>query len=121
MRAALALLAACGGARPAPAPAPPPPPATGWMDDGVVERALLARKGALEGCYAKQLELRPGIGGKVVVSFRIGPAGGVQSATAAGFDRAVDACLEGILRTLDVPAPHGGPVDVTYPLLFGDP
>jgi hypothetical protein len=27
----------------------------------------------------------------------------------------------GVIRHLDVRAPHGGPVDVTYPLSFGIP
>jgi hypothetical protein len=123
MRAAIAAaLAACGGARPAPAPAPPPePPATGWLDDGVIDRAMSARSTAIEACYQRVLELRPGLAGKVVVRFRIGAAGGVTSAAAEGFDPSLDACVERVVRMLEVHAPHDGPVDVTYPLSFGIP
>jgi hypothetical protein len=123
MRAALlaVTLAACAGARPAPAAPPPEPPATGWLDAGVIDHAMAARQTSIEACYQRLRELRPGLAGRVTVRFRIGAAGGVQSAAAEGFDASLDACVERVVRMLDVGAPHDGPVDVEYPLSFGIP
>jgi len=72
-------------------------------------------------CYQKELNHTPGIGGKLVVRFKIGGDGVVQTtATAAGtslHNDAVESCVKANVSHLKFPA-KGGVANVTYPFVF---
>ncbi len=58
-------------------------------------------------CYQRALKTNQGLGGKVVVSFTVGPAGSVIKASAEGFDDGVDRCIEQEARTWRFEKPEG--------------
>ena len=77
--------------------------------------------GLFRACYQMELNRSPGIGGKLVLKFKIGADGTVLSASStAGSTLANDAvrdCVERNLRRLKFP-PKGDVATVTYPFLF---
>jgi hypothetical protein len=72
-------------------------------------------------CYQKQLNLIPGLAGKVVVKFKIGSDGRVVSASTTGAttlaNETVKGCVERNVGMLVFPA-KGAIANVTYPFLF---
>ncbi len=85
----------------------------GKLDRAVIRQYIAARKRRFQDCR------QPGVVGKVKVSFTIKADGWVARASATGLgDREVEACLEGIFSTFQFPAPSGGPVSSSYPVLF---
>jgi hypothetical protein len=94
--------------------------AGGYTEDEI-NRVVRARKGVFRACYQKELNHAPGIGGKIVVKFKIGPDGMVQRATATGSstlkNAAVQGCVTSNVMRLRFP-PKGAIANVTYPFLF---
>ena len=89
-----------------------------------IDRVVKASRGLFRACYQKELNHTPGIGGKLVVHFRIGGDGRVQSAntaTASGttlHNDAVEQCVKRNINTmLHFPA-KGGIANVNYPFVF---
>jgi outer membrane biosynthesis protein TonB len=72
-------------------------------------------------CYQKELKRSPGIGGKIVVKFKIGADGAVVTASPAGgttlANEAVKDCVARNVNRLKFP-PKGAVANVTYPFLF---
>ena len=86
-----------------------------------IDRVVKSRAGVFRACYQKELNHTPGIGGKLVIRFKIGGDGVVQTtATAAGtslHNDAVESCVKGNVSHLKFPA-KGGVANVTYPFVF---
>jgi hypothetical protein len=89
-----------------------------------IDRVVKASRGLFRICYQKELNRTPGIGGKLVIHFRIGGDGRVQSAntaTASGttlHNDAVEQCVKRNINTmLHFPA-KGGIANVNYPFVF---
>lgn len=93
----------------------------GGYTEEEINRVVKARQGVFRACYQKELNRSPGIGGKIVVKFKIGPDGSVQSATPTGgstlTNDAVQSCVAGNVSRLWFP-PKGAIANVTYPFLF---
>ncbi len=116
--------------RPADGSAPPPSAGVsigGSTTDGndltadEIDRVVKARAGVFRACYQKELASKPGIGGKLVVKFKIMGDGTVASASpgigSTMTDEAVKECVARNVMRLKFP-PKGGIANVTYPLIF---
>ncbi len=88
-----------------------------------IDRVVKARSGVFRACYQHELNHSPGIGGKLVVHFKIGGDGVVQSgntSTASGStlrNDAIEACVKRNVNGLKFPA-KGGIANVNYPFVF---
>jgi hypothetical protein len=88
-----------------------------------IDRVVKARAGIFRACYQKELNHTPGIGGKLVIHFKIGGDGVVQAgntATAGGStmrNDAVEQCVKSNVNRLKFPA-KGGIANVNYPFVF---
>ncbi len=92
----------------------------GYTEDEI-NRVVKARAGVFRACYQKELNRSPGLGGKLVVRFKIGADGSVQSAANAGgsslSNDAVESCVKSNVMRLKFP-PKGAIANVTYPFVF---
>jgi hypothetical protein len=86
-----------------------------------IDRVVRAASGLFKTCYQKELNHTPGLGGKVVVHFKIsgdGQPSGIQvgSGTTLHND-AVEECIKARVGRLRFPA-KGGVANVNYPFVF---
>jgi hypothetical protein len=85
-------------------------------------QALQVRAAQARRCYNQALASDSSLKGHVTVAVRIGPTGGVCSATVAANDMGspgVANCALNIFRaSTGYPSPHGGCVDATVPMSF---
>ncbi|MEO7730553.1 MAG: AgmX/PglI C-terminal domain-containing protein [Kofleriaceae bacterium] len=88
-----------------------------------IDRVVKARAGVFRACYQKELNHTPGIGGKLVIHFKIGGDGTVQAgstATSGGStmrNDTVEQCVRSNVNRLKFPA-KGGIANVNYPFVF---
>jgi hypothetical protein len=88
-----------------------------------IDRVVKARAGIFRACYQKELNHTPGIGGKLLIHFKIGGDGIVQAgstATSSGStlrNDAVEQCVKSNVNRLKFPA-KGGVANVNYPFVF---
>lgn len=88
-----------------------------------IDRVVKARAGVFRACYQKELNHTPGIGGKLLIHFKIGGDGSVQAGntqTASGttlHNDAVESCVKNNVNRLKFPA-KGGIANVNYPFVF---
>jgi len=88
-----------------------------------IDRVVKARAGVFRACYQKELNHSPGIGGKLIIHFKIGGDGVVQAgntSTAGGStlrNDAVEQCVKSNVNRLRFPA-KGGVANVNYPFVF---
>jgi hypothetical protein len=92
----------------------------GYTEDEI-NRVVKRSAGMFRACYQKELNRTPGIGGKIVVRFKIGADGAVITASPAGgttlANEAVKECVARNVNRLKFP-PKGAVANVTYPFLF---
>jgi hypothetical protein len=86
-----------------------------------IDRVVKSRSGLIKACYQRELNRSPGLGGKLVVTFRILADGAVQSArVVAGKstlrNSSVESCVTRQIMGLKFPAKGGGVVN--YPFIF---
>jgi hypothetical protein len=88
-----------------------------------IDRVITARAGVFRACYQKELNHTPGIGGKLIIHFRIGGDGAVKYdslGTAGGStlrNDDVERCVLVNVGHLRFPAKGGG-ASVIYPFVF---
>ena len=88
-----------------------------------IDRVVKARAGIFRACYQKELNHTPGIGGKLVIHFKIGGDGTVEAgstATSGGStmrNDTVEQCVKANVNRLKFPA-KGGVANVNYPFVF---
>jgi hypothetical protein len=88
-----------------------------------IDRVVKARAGVFRACYQKELNRTPGIGGKLIIHFKIGGDGTVQAgntATSGGStmrNDTVEQCVKSNVNRLKFPA-KGGIANVNYPFVF---
>lgn len=88
-------------------------------DKSIVRRYIRRSLDKITYCYDKQLLSHPGIGGEILATFFITPAGAVQAASGTGFDRDVAACVADVIKTIAFPRTgDGAGVQVNYPFQF---
>jgi TonB family protein len=92
------------------------------LDRGEVARVVRRNISRFRFCYERALGAEPGLEGKVGVRFTIAPEGRVALAELAEStlgSPAVEACVLGVMRSLEFPRPRGGGVAVVlYPFVF---
>ena len=100
--------------------APPAPVGEEKNAIGAYIRENTGERSALQECYAKALEKRPTLQGKLVARFDIGPSGKVIGATADGIqDRDLILCVVQIVRKWEFKKPEsGGKLRIAYPFKF---
>lgn len=86
-----------------------------------IDRVVKSRSGLIRACYQKELNRAPGLGGKLVVTFRIKADGSVQSARVVPSksslrNSSVESCVTRQITGLKFPAKGGGVVN--YPFIF---
>ena len=69
-------------------------------------------------CYERALKANPKLGGKVEVSFVIGPAGTVTKASVNGFDSGVDSCIQAQVRGWRFEKPEEGSAEFSIPFIL---
>ncbi len=88
-----------------------------------IDRVVKARAGIFRACYQKELNHTPGLGGKLLIHFKIGGDGIVvagSTATSGGttlHNDAVESCVKSNINRLKFPA-KGGIANVNYPFVF---
>lgn len=101
----------CGGAR-----------VSGRLPAEVIQRVVRQNFGRFRGCWSPDQLARDSTGGRVSVAFVIGLDGAVSSAslveTAYDLPPGVRSCVVRQFGGLSFPAPEGGIVRVTYPIVF---
>lgn len=93
----------------------------GTVDREAVARVINSHLNEVHGCYERALLKDPGLAGKVVLEWTIGPAGRVVAAKTKSStlrNASVEACILSSLKSWTFPAPKGGVVIITYPFLF---
>ncbi|NUP07420.1 MAG: energy transducer TonB [Polyangiaceae bacterium] len=106
------------GAKP---PRPGPMTSSGRIPAEVIQRVVRQSFGRFRGCYESALRTNPNLSGRVAVAFTIGRDGSVGMVGNAGSDLPdanVVACVVKQFYGLSFPAPEGGVVKVTYPIVF---
>ena len=88
-----------------------------------IDRVVKARAGVFRACYQKELNHTPGLGGKLVIHFKIGGDGVVQAGNTSSVsgstlrNDAVEQCVKSNVNRLKFPA-KGGIANVNYPFVF---
>jgi Ca-activated chloride channel family protein len=98
-----------------------PPAVLGALSPEVIRRVVLRNLGQVNHCYEVALAARPGIRGRLSLSFVIALNGTVAAVSLAGgnvTDAALVQCVSAAVRRWVFPAPTGGTVTVTYPFNF---
>jgi hypothetical protein len=92
----------------------------GDLDKTIIRRYLRRRLPQIRYCYEKELLRSPKLAGRATAEFTIESTGRVSSAKVTGLgNRAVESCLQKVLRTMQFPqAKGGGIVLVKYPFEF---
>ena len=112
-----------GGARSTPAPSlrEGAVAVNGRLPPEVIRRIVRQNFGRFRLCYENGLRAKPGLTGRVAVTFVIDRTGAVASARNGGSDLPgadVISCVVRAFSQLSFPQPEGGTVTVTYPILF---
>lgn len=91
----------------------------GGLDRDQIIAVINRNRGQIVYCYEKGLQSQPGLGGRVAVSFIIGPNGRINTASVAQSSldsRTVENCIVSRMKTWQFPKPVGRVnVDVLYP------
>jgi hypothetical protein len=86
-----------------------------------IDRVVRSASGLFKACYQKELDHTPGLGGKVVVHFRIsgeGQPSGIQVGDGTTLhNNSVEECIKARVGRLRFPA-KGGAANVNYPFVF---
>jgi hypothetical protein len=91
------------------------------LDPAIIRRSIRRNLSKIQYCYEKELLVTPGLEGRVDVRFSVGADGRVTQSTGSGMPP-VDACVAGVIATIEFPRPTGGSVViVSYPFIFQQP
>lgn len=91
----------------------------GSLSQDEIQEVVNRHISQIQFCYERELTSQPLLTGKVDTRMVIGVDGSVSSATVTGVDENIEACVEGVLRQMQFPAPAGGGiVMVSYPFVF---
>ena len=105
------------------APAAAQPRPAGDIDRTVIREVIRQHLGQMRACYERVLQSgRPGVSGRVVVTFTIAPNGKVPTATLRDSELAdpqAEACILSAFQAMRFPPFAGrGSITITYPLIF---
>ncbi len=97
------------------------PSVSGRIPPEVIQRIVRQNHGRFRMCYERGLASNPNLAGRVAVRFVIDNNGAVSFAGNGGGDlpsSEVTSCVVRAFYGLSFPAPEGGVVKVTYPIMF---
>lgn len=96
------------------------PPAPQGDERRAIGDFIRDNSGDVRECYARRLQERPTLQGKLVARFDIGPGGKVIGATADGIpDRELILCVVTVVRKWEFDKPQaGGKLRIAYPFKF---
>lgn len=92
----------------------------GRLAPEIIRRIVRQSYGRIRNCYERVLATNPTLGGKLIVKFVIGRDGKVTRAEGTGdlTDEATKSCILSTFVSLTFPAPEGGVVTVSYPIVL---
>jgi TonB family protein len=94
----------------------------GGLTKKIIRKYINRQKGSVVYCYKKEVQKKPDLEGKVVVSFTISPTGSVMRPTIKSStlgSASVESCMVRRMKLWKFPAPvNAGAVRVSYPFLF---
>ncbi|HEX6765870.1 MAG TPA: AgmX/PglI C-terminal domain-containing protein [Polyangiaceae bacterium] len=93
----------------------------GHIPSEVIQRIVRQNYGRFRSCYEIGLRTNPNLTGRVTARFVIGRDGAVSNVTNGGGDlpdSTVTSCVMSAFYGLSFPAPDGGIVTVTYPIML---
>jgi len=98
----------------------PAPPIPQGDERKAIGDYIRDNSGDVRDCYAKRLQDRPTLQGKLVARFDIGPSGKVIGASADGIaDKELQVCVVNAVRKWEFEKPQsGGKLRVAYPFKF---
>ena len=94
---------------------------SGRLPPELIQRVVRQNYGRFRACYENGLRTNPNLTGRVTARFIIGRDGGVSNAANGGSDlpdSGVVSCVVSAFYGLSFPAPEGGIVTVSYPLML---
>jgi hypothetical protein len=94
---------------------------SGRLPPELIQRVVRQNYGRFRACYESGLRTNPNLTGRVTARFIIGRDGGVSNAANGGSDlpdSSVVGCVVSAFYGLSFPAPEGGIVTVSYPLML---
>lgn len=93
---------------------------SGRLPPDVIQRTVRQNFGRFRACYEIGLRQNPNLEGRVVARFVIGRDGAVGNVSAGGDlpDAQVRSCVASAFYGLSFPAPEGGIVTVSYPIVL---
>jgi hypothetical protein len=97
------------------------PIVNGRLPPEIIQRIVRQHFGQMKRCYEHALATNPTLSGRVVVRFVIARDGSVATAADGGSDltdKTVRDCVVAAFQNISFPAPEGGIVTVTYPIVF---
>lgn len=95
------------------------PNPVGDLDKAIIKRYVKRQQDKVTYCYEKQLMVKPGLAGDVMVQFVIQGDGSVKAANGSGMDASVASCVAEVVGAISFPRPKdGGVVQVNYPFTF---
>ncbi len=96
------------------------PPAPAGDEKRAIGDYIRTNSSDIQECYAKRLQERPRLQGKLVAHFDIGPTGRIIGATADGIpDRDLVLCIVTVVRKWEFDKPAaGGKLRIAYPWKF---
>ena len=96
------------------------PPAPAGEEKRAIGDYIRTNSGDIQECYARRLQERPRLQGKLIARFDIGPSGRVIGATADGIpDRDLVLCVVAVVRKWEFEKPAaGGKLRIAYPWKF---
>ena len=95
-----------------------PPMISGDYDPAILRRVIRRSLTAIEACYTQQLVVMPTLAGMLALRFTISAEGKVTDAAVDSPPplHAVAQCVQGLIRTIELPKPIAGAARVTYPI-----
>jgi hypothetical protein len=93
---------------------------SGRLPGDVIQRIVRQNFGRFRNCYEMGLRTNPNLEGRVTARFVIGRDGAVSNVSAGGDlpDASVKSCVASAFYGLSFPAPDGGVVTVSYPIML---
>lgn len=96
----------------------------GGLTHAQILKVIKSRKSAIKNCYERQLQRQKGLGGKIVVRWKIVADGGVKGAkvrTTSMRNGRVEDCIVRQISRLRFPKPKGGVTAVVnFPFIFAE-
>jgi len=91
----------------------------GHLDRGEIQKVINAHLHELQGCYERQLIIKPNLAGKVTFEWVISTSGSVtvvRIKASSLSSNAATSCMQAAIRRWMFPRPSGGQVTVVYPI-----